>query len=346
MGARTFAFSFATMSVICALTSACSSADPGVSYLVPHASGESASTLEPGPGSSTPDDAGSGWSDPAADASTPKPKPTPTPVPTPTPTPTPAPTDDAGAILPTPDAGSTSVPDAAPPSVCVPGEARCVGDSTETCDATGQWGFATACPYVCSAGVCSGMCTPGSAQCVGNTTETCNASGEWAAVTACPYVCSAGVCTGACTPGAMQCVGNTTETCNAAGEWASTMTCPYVCSGAGECTGSCTPGSSLCSSNESKTCSAAGEWGPATECTYGCSAANTCNPTPPAGVTCSTSVGSYTACDGQAHAYTVEFELNSNVIEDCTQYNVDGYCALGTPCWVVIGTTTYPGSCE
>ncbi len=69
------------------------------------------------------------------------------------------------------------------------GDSVCKGTVHETCGLDlVTVNVIETCPYVCTAGACSGVCIPNSRKCVGTTgTQTCGANGQWGATTACPY---------------------------------------------------------------------------------------------------------------------------------------------------------------
>jgi hypothetical protein len=154
---------------------------------------------------------------------------------------------------------------------CTPGSTQCMGNTPQTCDASGTWQGATACTNTCVSGQCTGTCAPNATQCNGNTPETCNAMGQWQDGTACPFVCNAGSCLGSCMPNATRCMGDTTQVCDAMGQWQSSVTCPYVCTN-GSCTGSCVPGAMQCNGNTPQTCDSTGTWQSGTACPKVCSA--------------------------------------------------------------------------
>lgn len=158
------------------------------------------------------------------------------------------------------------------PQVCSPGTKQCSGLDVQTCTADGSaWTKTSTCPYVCSAGACTGECSPGSNQCSGLSVQTCNNQGQWQTTSTCPFVCSAGACSGSCVPSTKQCNGKDAQTCDANGGWQTTQTCPILCS-SGTCTGSCTPGTKQCSANKTQTCDNAGQWQDVQTCPFVCSA--------------------------------------------------------------------------
>ena len=156
--------------------------------------------------------------------------------------------------------------------ICAPGTTQCSGLDVETCNQDGSaWATTSTCPFVCSAGACTGVCSPSSTKCDGLTPQTCNNQGQWDNGSPCPFVCTAGACTGSCTPNAVQCNGNTVQTCNGQGTWDNTQLCPYVCSN-GACTGVCVPGATQCSGDTVQTCSGQGQWTSGSPCPFVCQA--------------------------------------------------------------------------
>lgn len=90
----------------------------------------------------------------------------------------------------------------------------------------------------CLNGTCTGVCAPSSTQCSGNATQTCNASGQWGATTPCPYEssgiafaapCPNGVLEYAMTCNAGACVSHTSD---------SNQNCWYCCTYPGSLSGS------------------------------------------------------------------------------------------------------------
>ncbi len=157
--------------------------------------------------------------------------------------------------------------------MCVPGATQCNGDAPQTCDATGTWQSGAACPKVCSAGACAGKCIPGSMQCSDRTPQTCDATGRWVSGTTCAHLCQAGACAGVCDPGDARCQGDVPQMCDATGQWQSGTACPFVCS-AGGCAGKCAPGDTRkCGSAD--TCNAA-----ATQTCDGTGTWGPCQPAP------------------------------------------------------------------
>jgi len=106
------------------------------------------------------------------------------------------------------------------------------------------------------------LCSPNATQCSGNGVQTCNASGQWEPAIACPFVCSGGVCTGVCSPTMQQCSGNGVQTCGPTGQWGAaapcaaatpycaqgTCTVPPSCEGGGAGQSNCASGESCCTS--------------------------------------------------------------------------------------------------
>ena len=156
---------------------------------------------------------------------------------------------------------------------CTPGAKQCTtGQQPQTCDANGAWqNTGSPCPYLCNAGICTGVCTPGAKQCSGLQPQTCDANGAWQNTgSPCPYVCAptTGLCTGVCAPGAKRCNGLQPQTCDSTGTWQNSGSpCPTACdantgtcTGACTCTGGCTPGAKQCNGLQPQTCDANGVW--------------------------------------------------------------------------------------
>ena len=142
----------------------------------------------------------------------------------------------------------------------MPDAKDCDGLAPRTCDAAGAWQSADACPFVCSAGECTGACVPTTKQCAGLVPQTCDAAGAWQSADTCPFVCNGGDCSGECVPDAVDCVGLVPRRCDATGHWQTADACSFVCS-AGACTGVCVPGDHRCGDATSiETCDAAGQW--------------------------------------------------------------------------------------
>ena len=139
---------------------------------------------------------------------------------------------DAGADAPSADARS---PGDAPNWACTPDSARCNGLQPQPCNSAGQWADAgAACPYLCTAGVCTGVCTPSSMGCSGLQAQSCNDAGRWVDGMLCTQLCNSGSCT-ACTPGSDRCNALQPQACNDAGLWANNGgACACGCS-AGAC---------------------------------------------------------------------------------------------------------------
>ncbi len=83
-------------------------------------------------------------------------------------------------------------------AVCSPGVHQCIGNVSQTCDATGHWGGGPTCPIACIEGVCA-ECVPGTKDCLGNVPRTCDAMGHWQPLAPCTHACGGGVCGSACT---------------------------------------------------------------------------------------------------------------------------------------------------
>jgi probable HAF family extracellular repeat protein len=165
---------------------------------------------------------------------------------------------------------------------CKPTATRCAAGSTtkaETCLATGIWGAATSCTFVCDATkqACGGECTPGAPdQCSGSKVQSCGTDGLWNDKANCGAVpCSKGVCA-ACVPKQKQCNAGKPQTCSAAGAWADDQAtaCQFLCEAStGKCTGECIPGSDACFSSTSKHCGAAATYDGGIACTNICDTA-------------------------------------------------------------------------
>lgn len=98
---------------------------------------------------------------------------------------------------------------------CTPGATRCAtGGGVQTCDADGNWGAASSCPFGCADGACR-ECMPGATECTPNGTgvRTCGTDGTWGTPTQCTFGCLAGECA-ACADGAVGCAsGNQPRIC-------------------------------------------------------------------------------------------------------------------------------------
>jgi hypothetical protein len=102
------------------------------------------------------------------------------------------------------------------------------------------WQNQSACPFVCSAGVCTGECVPDSRRCDSNTAvpQLCSAGGAWQNQPACgsDRVCSAGECL--CTASLTECAGACVQVNTSAAHCGA---CAHSCLG-GECVASkCKP---------------------------------------------------------------------------------------------------------
>jgi hypothetical protein len=210
--------------------------------------------------------------------------------------------------------------------VCSPQALRCVGNGVETCDDTGAWGAATACPAatpICNGAGACGVCTDGSTQCAAGGVQTC-VSGAWLAPVPCSgQACSMGVCTGTCAPNAMQCSGNSVQTCDATGHWSSTVTsCGNQACVMGACAGVCSPGSSQCSGGV-ETCSTMGQW----SAPQACGARQTCTGGGSAGAaTCTCNTDPTCKASGAACA-------SGTTLDGCSQ-DAQGcfYASTSSPC--------------
>jgi hypothetical protein len=138
--------------------------------------------------------------------------------------------------------------------VCRPKSVQCSGLQPQTCDDKGSWqNTATACPFLCNGGSCTGSCTPGAIRCSGAQPQTCSPTGAWANIgSACQActVCSA--TTGTCAPSAAGTAcddGNActkTDTCSA-GKCVGSS--PVACPTPDQChtLGTCDPATGTCS---------------------------------------------------------------------------------------------------
>lgn len=137
---------------------------------------------------------------------------------------------------------------------CRPRSTRCVDTGVETCDAHGNWGAASTCPFVCDPkiGACSGVCVPGSTRCSEQGEQVCDAKGQWDAALACPVGCdsTSSHCAPPCVPGTTQCASSTTsQVCDASGRWSPAENCQFACDSAtGACT-ECQPNTGTCDGN-------------------------------------------------------------------------------------------------
>ena len=126
------------------------------------------------------------------------------------------------------DAGTTDATMAA----CAPFDRKCVGTQPAVCDGNGVWQpQGSPCPFVCSAGNCTGSCVPGDVKCVHAaelTAQTCDAAGSWQTTDTCQFTCAAGACTGVCLPGDAKCSANAPVTCDGAGQWQTGAVCSGV----------------------------------------------------------------------------------------------------------------------
>ena len=202
--------------------------------------------------------------------------------------------------------GKVTVPD------CSAGAKQCSGNTLQVCSAIGKWQTSQTCPYVCSAGSCTGVCVPGSKSCSGNVPQTCSSSGQWQSSSACQYACSAGSCTGVCVPGSQVCSGNVPQTCSSVGQWQAGATCAYECV-SGTCSDACTPGTPATYNGiAAQACADNGHW-TQTSCAYGCSQGQ-CLSCPPG----------QNSCSGQC----ANLQLDANNCGAC-----GNACASGASCF-------------
>jgi hypothetical protein len=124
---------------------------------------------------------------------------------------------------------------APPPPVCTAGERRCNGKVPETCTAGTAWTPAAACPYLCTAGNCTGECVPGANRCADRAPQICSADGHWQTQMQCPFQCSGGACTGVCQPRSVVCMGSRRRTCRADASGYDDMDCPAPEGGTAVC---------------------------------------------------------------------------------------------------------------
>src|SRR5215471_1618965 len=178
--------------------------------------------------------------------------------------------NDAGPIR---DAGARDmglVPEAAEAG-CPEGATICQGLAVLTCS-NGAFRQTSTCPFVCTAGSCTGICTPNDKSCQGSVLRTCKADGTWNAGMSCPSsLCTGGEgtdagpahCSGVCTPGSTTCKTATTlSACDENGTYQD-MPCLYVCIDSGQsaaCGGMCAPNSKQCDGNQPQLCSLQGQW--------------------------------------------------------------------------------------
>ncbi len=128
------------------------------------------------------------------------------------------------------DAGSCTEP--ANNMGCNPGEARCAGNTVQSCDQN-QWVETQICAQACNAGSCDDavQCTAGEDRCFKNSVQTCNVTGSaWQHLDICEDDCMDGLCVGACDPTALRCNGGVQEMCGMDGQtWAQNENCALGC---------------------------------------------------------------------------------------------------------------------
>ena len=141
---------------------------------------------------------------------------------------------------------------------CEVGSRQCLGLTPQTCNAQGRFVDEAPCPFVCTAGSCTGICEPKTRSCVANKAQRCDDDGTLIDVALCPFVCSGGVCDGVCQPGTTQCSGNSLQLCDVSGHWFGWVQCAFAC--AETCVGECVPGERRCEGAAPEWCDDRGEW--------------------------------------------------------------------------------------
>jgi hypothetical protein len=222
--------------------------------------------------------------------------------------------------------------DAMTPRVCNQAQTRCATGSTtlvESCDAAGQWGAPTACPYVCDAALnrCGGECPPGMRQCSAGAARVCGDNGRWGGDTTCTSGCNTatGVCND-CVDEAMS------ATCSAGRCGAVTnncgrmVSCLVQCVGTGQtCGGGGTPGRCGCLPRTAAAACGAQMCGTAADgcgATVGCGPMDGACPQPPSNGTAS--------CNGTS----------------CVVTCASGYHVCGTSCLSNASASSCGNRCE
>ena len=110
----------------------------------------------------------------------------------------------------------------APPAICEPDTRRCVGDSVEACDASGNgFGVVEVCNTACRGGECvEPVCAPGDRRCAGDEVEICAEDGlGYRFRRACDTGCVDGDCLDPiCEPFTQRCSG-LTRNLQCPGQW-------------------------------------------------------------------------------------------------------------------------------
>lgn len=166
---------------------------------------------------------------------------------------------------------------------CAPGEARCVGNAAQRCDADGlSFGALEDCALdSCIAGRClPDLCTPGTSLCSGHVLLLCDADGQGYDESTCAQAClesgaSAQCADQVCVPLSQQCSdGETLSVCNANGTDLVTQPCGAnkFCED-GVCQNEvCTPNARSCIGDATAVCNALGS----DETVAACPAGDTC----------------------------------------------------------------------
>ncbi len=196
-----------------------------------------------------------------------------------------------------PEMDASVVPDVG--AECAAGvDKRCLDGRPQTCDPTGHWVDADACPAdrpTCDLGECVAPCAVGTQRCSGSDIQRCDATAAWQVL----QTCGANGCfdpdppggtdqaCGRCPVNARRCAGGTLQTCGA-GDWQDAQTCTaFGCydpdgeSGPEGYCGTCAAGDKRCSADNLETCTN-GQFLLAAACT---TTSQTCFDPPPTGGT-------------------------------------------------------------